>query len=525
MAGSHAVARPSVTFDIIRSGRRAGLDGLRTLITAQITASANIPAGVLVSDIPQSDLATIRAMVGADSHAYMVLSEYRRHNEYTAVDFMPFANAQGATAATFALQWAGTATSNNSLYVTCADKRHRNKVDVSSGEGPAEIIAKLTAAVNDDRWMPFTQADDGTNKNVFTANNAGSHANDWPFYVEGFVPGITYTITVTPGSGDPSLTGIFDQMQSTRYTNIVWPSTWDLIKPKDFLDARKNLDNVVMDGFCHSYRNLPLAGVKALRASLNSDSIIIHTNEPTSEDDWKGPHIPKAPDALTAEFVAKMDLREEDGVSISHIIADNNPLDQFGGLHTITKPFFNTPIDAPLPRAGTGYSEAEIVELVSSGVSVMGANRSFTGLVMGEVVTTNTHDLAGNEDDTWLYLNWALTHRRIREYFVNNYRKAFPQHRLSHGAAIEGYAIATVGNLKSFGLKLFNDLAAIAVCEQGEDAQKYFLTHSSWEINMAARRAIINLVVPIVSKLASINGTIKTTFEVSTVNFELDTAK
>jgi hypothetical protein len=176
--------------------------------------------------------------------------------------------------------------------------------------------------------------------------------------------------------------------------------------------------------------------------------------------------------------------------------------------------FFNTPIRfIGKQRNGSGYSGAEQLELEQSGVSVIGNNRSNTGTVLGQVVTTWQKDPAGNDDETWKYLNWRDTHGAIREYMSLNNRKRWAQSRLSTGGAVPGYDIATEAAVRAYQIELFGDLVDDLLAVGGSDQRKYFEEHLQVTLEPENRRVIIHSKVPMMSQLGEIIGTVQYSFD------------
>jgi phage tail sheath gpL-like len=506
------VANPRVTFNIITSENRVGPDDQRCLYIGQMgvgTAQAG-----LTLDIPRTD-AEINALVGATSSAGMALRAYRDVNPYTNLDAILLADNASGTAATAVVTISGTATASGPLVFDIASRsRHRYSIDVLVGETGIAVATKLLAAVNLDRWMPFTAARaDGAV--TFTATNKGTLANDWPIAVVGAVPGIAVALTAwSGGSTNPSLTGIFDAIDTIRYQSIIWPSTWDPTPLKTLLDGRKNVDNNIMDGMGFTYRNKPFATLKTEAIASTSSEVVHLANEPVDRAAYKGPYVPEQPDVVTAKFVAALDLRVEPDVSISHVVATNAPNDQFGGPHTHSLPVFNTPIlNVGIPLRDAGFSLAEQRELEESGVTVIGVNRTGNGVICGVGVTTWNNDVAGNLDNTWKYIEWRRTHGMIREYFQRNCQKEYRQHRLTAGTAVAGYAMVDEAAIRSFCGLLYQELTQIALTIAGQEARRYFENNLTVRLVPSSRQVQIAAKVPMMSQLGEIIGTIEYTFE------------
>lgn len=514
---SDFVSNPRTTFNIVERDQIVGLEDQQALLIGQMkTGSAT--AGALTQDVPRT-VAEINAAFGKDSHLAMVARAFREVNPYTKVDAIALDDDVGGTAATAVIAGSGAATAAGTLWVSVVSKqKYRYKIDVASADTPAEVMAAITAAINAgtaDR--PFTFAESGVpvDTGTFTAANAGTIANNWLIMLEGSVPGLSFTLTGWQGGAtDPSLTSIFDVIGNERYQTIVWPSVYTTTELETLLNARKNVDNDVKEGRGFLYKNEAFATVKATALALNSSEIVILNNEPTSVSNvYEGPHIPEAPDVIAARFAAARSLRFEDGLSISRVVSTNAADDQFGGRHTASLPYFNTPLlNVGQPHPGTGHSFAEQLELEGAGVSVVGRNRNDNAIIVGQVVTTWINDAAGNADDTWKFLNWRDSHGIIREFFVLNFRQRFAQHRLSTGDVVPGKAIATADVLRSFALKLYDQLTDDAITVAGRQARAYFDQNMTITLEPELRRATINADVPMVSQLGEILGSIKFSF-------------
>lgn len=508
------VANPRVTFNIVQSENRVGPDDQRTLIIGQIGAASTVVGGELVVDVPRSD-AAINTLFDPGSMLAMIARAYRSVNKTTNVDALPLSDAGESSAAMSAFSFSGTATADGTLYASIVSKAlHRYKIDVLTGDTAVSIVTKLVALTAADRYLPFTSVDDGSDC-INTANNTGTHANDWHIQIEGNVPGITCSISGwSGGATDPALTTLFDPIETLRYQTVIWPARYDITKIKSLLNARKNVDNNIMDGMAFTYRNVSFSTIKTLANATNSSEVLVMTNEPNSLTYHKGPHIPEAPDVIAAKIAAALDLRFEPDVSISNVVVTNAPNDQFGGIHTASLPAFNTPVlDVETPQKGTGYTLQEQAELEAAGVSVIGVNRQWNQVITGVMVTTWLNDAAGNLDNTWKFLEWRRTHGMIREYFQRNCQKEFRQHRLTPGTSVAGYAMVDEPGIRSFLSLLYQELTQSALTVAGLEARKYFEANLSVQLIPGRRQAKVAAKCPMVSQLGEIIGSIEYTFE------------
>lgn len=507
------VSNPRVTFDIVTRDQLVGLAANRALLFVQKTVAGSATAG-LNTDLPRT-AAEIDTLLGPTSMGAFIAKAFRRVNQYTPMDAVVLSDNGAGVAATASIAFSGTATADGSIYVTVASKsQHMFQVDIAVGDTAAAVATKLDAAVALGGSMPFTTGV-ATATVTFTAASKGTHANGWPLIVEGSVAGISATLTGwASGATDPSLTTVFDSLDTMRHQHIVWPSTWTRTGLKNFLNARKNVDNAVMEGRAITWDASDFATVKSNAATLNCSEIVLMTNEPNASAWWKGPHLPEAPDLLAANFCAARARRFESGISIADIVATNEPNDQFGGFDKASLPYFNTPLlEVELPAKGTGYSFTEQLELENNGVTVVGANREWTGVVMGQVVTTWKTDVAGNPDDTWKFLEWRDSHGVAREYIVVNVRKRFAQYRLTTGDTVANYAMANEAMIRSYILQLAVELMSSAIVVAGQKSRQYIQDHMTVVIKPSLREADVYVELPLVSQLGQVLGVVKFTFQ------------
>jgi phage tail sheath gpL-like len=507
-----AVANPRVTLNIIPRDQRVGLDDQRILVVGQKLTGGAAPAG-LNTDIGRS-AAEINTAFGARSHLALVCRRLRKINPNTNLDVIALADAGSPTKATGVVAFSGTATGSGSLTIISVDGNdHTYTVDGVTGDTAATVATKFETLMDADPIAPFV-ASVSTATLTMTAENGGKVANDWPLIVKGSIPGITVTLTAWgSGATDPTLTTILDAVANIRYQTIVWPSQYATTVLKTFLEARKNLDNDIKDGIAFIGTNRAFADVKSDALALNSSEMVLITNEPETGATWKGAHLPQAPDLTAASFAAARARRFEDGILISDIVATNEFRDQFGGISKCSLPYFNTPIlYCGQPLRGSGYTQEEQQELEDAGVSVVGYNRSNTAVVMGVVVTTWQKDVAGNDDDTWKFLEWRDTHGTIREYFVKNIRKEFSQHRMTAGTAVAGFAIIDEASVRAFLYQLYDELAEECITVKGLAGRRKFEENLVVTLKPALRRVEIAADVPMVSQFGEAIGSIKFNF-------------
>lgn len=520
---SAAIRNPRISLNLVQRDQIVSIEDQRVLIVGQKLAAGSAATGLVV-DIPRTN-AEINALFGARSHLALMCRAFRKVNPWTKLDVIALADAVG-TSASSKIVLAGDATEDKTIYVDVVSSRnHSYKIDVETADDEAAVNAKLLALVNADANAPFTAAlstTTGTDDTItFTASNKGTLANGWLLRVRdafnrpASVAGLTLTLTGwASGATDPTLTSILDPADNIRYQTIVWPSTYATTVAKSWINARFNLDNDIKDGVVVQWVHDSFANVKSAALAMNSPSWVMLTNEPMSASHWKGAYLPEAPDVLASIFAGIRSRRFEEGISISDLVVINEGRDQFGGRHIAALPYFNTPfVDVEQPFLGSGYTYPEQLELEAAGVSVVGSNIRNNSVIASVMVTTYTNDAAGNEDDTWHYLNWRDTHSVIREFFVNNLREDFAQHRLTTGSAIPNMAIADEATIRAALLGYYNILSDDAITVRGREQRQYFEDKLDVVLKPSLRRVEMYADVPMVSQFGEAIGTIKFHFD------------
>ncbi len=207
-------------------------------------------------------------------------------------------------------------------------------------------------------------------------------------------------------------------------------------------------------------------------------------------------------------------LRLTEDANISRfVISRDGSLDRFGGMEIASLPYFNTPVpELPLQDIEDGFSKDEIDDLKAAGVAVIGNNRANTGVILGEAVTTYKTDAASNEDITFKFLNYVDTSSAIREYYFNNYKARFSQHRLTEGSLIRGRAMANAASIEAFSTQLYQELANRVLVQDGEPYLQFYKENLVVELDLSTGTASVQMRTPIVTQLRAILGTIQIEF-------------
>lgn len=511
------IRQPNVTVSIVNASTTVENDDQRILFVAQKTSAGSATSGALVENIGNDDEED--ALFGQDSMIAIMIRANKVRNQEVQVDAISLSDNGSAVAATGTITIVGTATAAGTLNVIVGSERNHNfDVAVASTNTPTIIAAAIVSAVNADLDVPVTAAN-VAGVVTFTAVNGGTFGNSIAIQTSGSIAGVTGMAVsgMSSGATDPTLTSVLDVIGDQRYQAIVWGYPSDTSELRTVLDARFNVTGQVLDGVGFTGLADTVSNLTTLGDALNSESLVIFGDQQETETNYSGPSIIEMPLVIASQFAGFRALRlDTDGFSISDlVITSNGPLDAFGGPALASKPYFNTPFDELVVMDTTrGFDNADIENLVDSGISVLGNNKANNTVIAGEIVTTYKTDTAGNPDVTFTFLNFVDTASQAREYFANNLESRFSQSRLTTGDIIKGRDVANELVIRSFLKRLFQDLSGVdfVLLEAGEDALIFFNTNLVITIDTSDGSATIQMTVPIVSQLREITATMKIAF-------------
>ena len=509
------ILRPKVTFNILPAALEISVAPQRILFIGQKTSAGTAISGELISRIQNDN--SENTLFGADSMLAGMIRAAKKINQVTQMDAIALSDAMSAVAATGNVTFTGTATANGSIFVTVGSAQNsRYSVDIEVGDTATVIGGKLATLINADAFAPVN-AVNTTGSVALTAVNAGLEGNSIGLRFEGVVAGVTVAITAFSGGlTNPTLTNLFDVIEGQRYQTIVWPSTYDLALVRNFLGARFNVTNEVLDGVAVVTRTDTFANLVTLGNSQNSQSLVIAGNRLLNDTDFKGGSMLELNNVVSAQFGALRALRLTQDANISrYVIATRGALDSFGGPALASLPYFNSPFfDLPIIPIGKGFRKEEIDQLAEAGIFVFGNNVNRTQIILSDVVTTYKTDVAGNPDKSFKFLNYVDTISTVREYMVNNCRARFAQCRLTNGDLIPRRNIANEILIRSFITQLYTNLSQtdFVLTQAGEDALEFFRENLNVSLDLVDGQVTINMITPIVTQLREILGTIQIAF-------------
>lgn len=517
VAGS-VIYQPSVSISLLSADQPIANSPQRVLLVGQKTSAGSAASGSWNRDIGNNNEEI--ALFGRDSMLAEMVRTFKRYAPQVAVDAIALADAStgGQAARIVGISISGTSTAQGTLVFRVSSDRRKFTLNVPSGEAAATTLANAATLLNADPELPFDVTVVSTTL-TFTAINIGTVANGLGIEVEGSVAGLTIGAVTQSvvGAVDPTLTNVFDVVGTTRYQGIVWPYADATEEVTAFLDARWNVVDQVLDGVAFTAKADTYANLVTLlgTSDKNSLGLVMALDEIQSETAYKGPAALEPSYVKATALAAIRAVRLTPDAPISRFLTTTRPLDQYGGPHLASLPYFNTLLpDLSVPRAGRGFTRDEIEGLKALGGTILGQNVAGSGLIMGEVVTTYLTNPSGAADVTWHYLNLVDTMSVAREYFQLNLRSIFAQTRLTEGTPIAGHDMANADTIRGAMKKLYNDLSGpgFVLLQAGEDAIQFFDDNLDVTLDLAQGKATVACKALVVVQLRTFVITIKVAF-------------
>lgn len=504
---------PRVTFQILRAQELADSIDHRVLIVGQ-KDGGSATAGELVESVPSTE-AQINALFGARSQVAQMVRAFRAINKLSQLDVISLDDNAGASNATSIIGLAGTATEAGRITFEAASGAQRSyDVDAVVGDTAAVLAARLDALTSGDATAPFTSS--VTSGDVtLTAANGGTLANDWHLRVDGSIAGITTTLTAwTGGATDPVLTGVFDPVVTQRYQTIVWPSVYDDSTVESFLNDRFNNDGPVLQGVAIITDVDTAANVLVKAAALDSQSVVVFPSKAVAEATITGNALREMADVNSARIAALRSLRLTDDAALGNFLTTPAPFDQLGGRALASLPYANTIIpNQSVIRRVDSWTLAEQLAFENGGVAMVGPNAAFSGMVLGNVVTTSLTDGSGNDNTSFKFLNTVDTAAAIRDAFDVNCRSRYAQTRLTDGDLIAGRDMANQASIEAFTEEIHQSLADDTLIQAGEASLSDFKQNGRIvTLDLAAGRVSIDIAPLFVSGVRVIVGSVTVNF-------------
>jgi len=518
-----SILQPRVTATLVAANSQSTNEEQKILIVNQMASTGTATAGDLYKDVLMSDYNTlfgrrsiISNMLRTTQNVFdLALSKIR-------IDVIPLDDPSSGTQFEADIVFSGIATEDGELtFIIGSENDNKYVIDVSNTDTAANIATALVAAITDDTNAPFTATLDTATVKIKSIHK-GTIGNNLSIKMDGTVDGVTYALTITPGTGSPVLTNVFDVIGITRYQRIVWSDKFDLDTVVDFLDNRFNTVNSIQDGVAIITSSDTLANLKTLGNSYNSQSLTILNGGPLqTSSTFKGSLILEISEKSSACFAAFCAIKLTDSANLtSFITASVTSNDALGGMHMASFPYFNTLMLNHIPCDTNLYwTQDEQDELVDAGISIFGNDQNNNNVILSTTLTTYKTDVSGNPNNSFKYLEYVDTEVNCREYLVVQTRSTFRQSRLTQGDTLPGYNMANAQMIGSFVDGVFSylgqqSLVPTGTLTNGLSAAKFFKNNRSITIDYASGKATISMLLPIVTQLREMDYIIQVTFNI-----------
>ena len=510
------ISKPDVTFNIVANSEDVSNAPQKILFIGQGTD------GTAVADKWSQNVGSSGqedTLFGKKTMLATMIREFRKINSISQIDAVNIAEPiTSAAKATATVIFAGVSTEAGNIEIAIqSEKLHKYTVPVPTGSTAATIASSLNTLVGADTTILVTTSV-ASETVTLTAVHSGEEYNSTSIRVISNVAGITTTISpFTGGAGNITVPDLDSLIGKVRYQTIIYPVTYGIDTIKTYLDSRFNATNIVLDGVAIVTKTDTAANLQTTSSVTNSSSIVLFGNKTVSQDDLKGGAIIEMNVVQSSYIAAIRSLRLTDGSNIAAYLVGGSITNSFGGAYMAATPYHNTPISMIATIVNNyGWSFSEQKNLVDSGVSVVGNNTSITSIIMSDIVTTYLTNVAGLPDDSFKYLNYVDTASNIREYFFNSNKKQYAQTSLTNGDLIQGIRMANADSIKNYQFSLYETLSGTGygLTQAGTTAFSYFKNNLSVTISTETGTANISMIVPIVTQLRAINGTVQIGFEI-----------
>jgi phage tail sheath gpL-like len=524
------VSQPIVNIQLLAAQTVDTFADRRALIVGQTGVGGTAVDKALVESVHNLPDSTIQALFGTD-HLYGMINSYRSAVNVQGggiipqLDVISVAPNVSGVAATSVVTFTGPATADGILNFAIVDEDlYSFKVNVTDTDTPTIIGDAFVAAVTALTNAPFT-AVNASGTVTITANDVGEIGNKYALKYSGQVGGVGVTLTGwTGGATNPTLTDSLDAIEGLRYTGITWPEGWedDIEVPADLLSNRFNVSNGIEDGVVFLGRSDTAANQQTFVSTLNNQSLVVMGNNVIDSDTQKGSVIVQPADWGAAYFMGVRAKRLSTGAQIADLLINPKGLDATGGPSLASLAYHNTPLaDMPVTLPADQYTSTEQIELRDAGVTVFGVNRAANFMIMSDVVTTRTTDNAGNDNNSFLYLNYVDTGSVCREIIFNTLKAAYPQSRLTEGDLIDRRSIENAASIKEQLLQIYAFLANLALVQAGDSATAFFRENTNVDVSLVDRLVTIDGPLPIVTQIGTINYNLSISFTIGASGLEL----
>ncbi len=498
----------------------------KILIVGQRDITGSVPQDTLVENVGNNNEQD--ALFGARSMLAGMVRAAKAYNKNTRMDalVLDLSGIMTADKAQGFFQFGGIATADGTLVFNIGSRKNYSfSVSVLVGDTAIDIGNKLDFQISGSVNAPFTST--GTADVTITAQNKGFEGNLLGLEVVGSVAGVIVQITaMTGGDETPDLEIALALVENIRYQTIVFPTTYyDEQIVIDFMNDRFNpptdkiLDGIAIGTFTQTHSNLiNNLVIPALSLTENSQNFAFIPNRLVAKTDtYEGSGLFEIDAEISAQFGAVRALRKTPGANLSEIVISQLlNRDSFGGFHTSTLPYHNTPFkNLPVIDLDQMWTDEERKELTAAGFAVLGNNINNKEIIADDIVTRYLRNEAGDPDESFKFLNYVDQASTVREVFHNSLKEVYAQSRLTDGTLIPGFNMTNEDDIKAELLAIYELLANEAVVIAGPAAIRTFKNSINITVDAIQGLVTIEMLDPVVTQLRQIDVLMQLTFSLN----------
>ena len=246
-----------------------------------------------------------------------------------------------------------------------------------------------------------------------------------------------------------------DLITDDRYQNIILSNVFNGKKLADFMKARFNNDYVLLDGIAiKHYQNKGEVDIDL----IDNNQCMVQLISSKTKENY---------DAHSVIFGALRSLRFTDGANLTQLVdASAGVSNNVGGINMSSIPYHNTNLNKYIELNGEVYSMQETLDFEAKRLTLIDYDLSGYNVLINDVFTSYKIDEAGNDDNTYKFLNNVDIALNVRELFFNKIKAKTKQSTLATGGkAISNRGQLSVESVKTGLLSVYQDLIALGIVE------------------------------------------------------------
>ncbi len=512
-------SKPKIIMQLLTALGLTQVDPYRMLIAGQIGVGGTATEKIAYKDCESKTDSELKTLFGVNSdlinRILLARSICKGQFAIWVVGISPLGTGNKATR-DLAVTGTSASVSGKIKLELLSSYHFTTYVDVVAGALPAAVATAIKTAIDAlPEYFPAV-ASIATATATLTASDEGLIPNKYTVKVSNVPAGLTISDgQFSGGTGAPAdLDEIFDDVVETRFHSIQFPWDTDSDICADFLDSRLVINNAFLEGNAFIGIDGTEATLSALvngTTPLNNPNLLFLSNRQVTSKSV----IITPPDWRCIEFMAIEGLRRTEGAPISQYVLATARNDLYGGMHTCSLPYFNTPLAKTyVAKPEDVFNETEQENLMKDGISIIGVNSTRTSMIMGDVVTTYKFNSKGELDNSLKYKNFKDTAYSCLEVFFKTLKADNAQTRLTEGDPIPGYSMQNKKTIEAQYLSIYDRLSKVALTQAGNDAVKFFYENLNITLDLANNQVTSSGKLPIVTQLGKFNIDFQMAFSV-----------